>query len=143
MNQDRRPNRPRRLIHPATVISLLALVLAAGGGAYASSTVGTPSVAGWAVVSATGHLVRGSGAVNAFILKKHGKAYAGDYQVTFTTRVSGCSYEASVGNTASGVPPLGDIGVATRGGNPNAVYVRTVNLKGFGADEAFHLEVLC
>jgi hypothetical protein len=33
--------------------------------------------------------------------------------------------------------------VARRVGNADAVYVRTVNLKGFGTEEGFHPEVIC
>jgi hypothetical protein len=131
-------------VRPATVIATAALVFAAGGGAYAETTVSSQTVAGWAVVSAQGHLARGSGAINSFILKNtKGKSFPGDYQVTFTTDVSACSYQASLGNPGSGRPPVGDVGVARRTGNRDAVYVRTVNVKGFGANEGFYLEVIC
>jgi hypothetical protein len=131
-------------VRPATVIATAALVFAATGGAYAGTTVGARTVAGWAAVNSKGHLVRSSGAVNAFILKNSkGKSFPGDYQVTFSSSVKSCSYQASLGNSARGQPPIGSIGVARRTGNPDAVYVRAVNLKGFGADEGFYVEVIC
>lgn len=135
----------RRLrITPATVISIVALLLAAGGGAYASTKARTASVAGWAVVAPDGHQVRGT-AVGSFILKdKTGKVFPGDYQVDFNQNVSHCAYEASLGSPGTAKPPVGDIGVARRADySGTAVYVRTVNLKGFGHDEGFYLEVIC
>lgn len=117
---------------------MVALLFAAGGGAYASTNIGSATVTGWAAVSAKGEVTRSSGGVSAFILKnKMGKTFKGDYQVNFTAPVSRCSYQASLTN------PSGDIGVATRKGTSDAVYVRTVNRKGYGADKAFFVEVMC
>ena len=133
--------RRRVRITPATVISMVALVFAAGGGAYAAVTSAT--VSGWAVVKPNGKLARSSGATSSSLLKLKGKVYKGDYQVVFGQNVSKCNFEATLGSSGTSKPAVGDIGVATRTGNPDAVYVRTVNHKGYGADEGFHLVVLC
>ena len=130
-------------ITPASVISIVALVFAAGGGAYASTSIGNGTVAGWAVVMPGGKLARGSGALSSGLLTRNGRAFRGDYQVVFNQDVSKCSYQATIGNPDGNIPSVGDIGVARRSGNPDAVYVRTTNLKGFGADKGFHLVVMC
>lgn len=63
--------------------------------------------------------------------------------VVFNQEVSSCSFQASLGSVDSQNPAVSDVGVALRDGNPDAVYVRTTNQKGIGADEGFHLEVVC
>jgi hypothetical protein len=122
---------------------MVALIFAAGGGAYASTSIGTGSVAGWAVVNPNGNLARGSGALSSGLLRRNGQVFPGDYQVVFDQNVSNCSFQATIGSSDASVPTLGDIGVARRTGNPDAVYVRTTNFKGFGADRGFHLAVIC
>lgn len=129
--------RRRLRITPATVISMVALVFAAGGGAYATTSLSTATIAGWAVVGPNGHLARKSGAVSSKLI------VPGSYQVVFNSNVSSCSYKATIGQVAAGVPSVGDIGVASRAGNPNAVFVRETNLKGAGANFGFHLVVVC
>lgn len=114
---------------------VVALIFAAGGGAYATTSLGPPSVAGWAVVSANGKIVRGSGAVKA---KRTSK---GRYKVTFNQAVNNCGYKATIGNADSKVPSVGDIGVASKG--TKAVQVQTTNAKGKSANYSFHLAVVC
>ena len=130
-------------VTPATVISVVALVLAAGGGAYAGTTSGGAHVAGWAVVSSNGHLSRGSGAKKSALIKKHHRVQKGSYEVLFKSKVSACAYKATIGNTGAKVPSIGDIGVAGVKGNKHAVFVRTTNIKGKGANYSFHLAVVC
>lgn len=121
---------------------MLALLLALAGGAYAVTT----SAHGleWAVVSPAGKLVRGRGSLGSSLLRdKRGHPIPGYYKVLFDQQVTDCSYRATIGNPATGVPAVGDIGVARTTGVANAVYVRTTNLPGRGANLGFHLEVIC
>ena len=112
-----------------------------------TGTAGTPGAKGepgaaattlWAVVASDGTLVRhGTGTISS------SEIVPGRYQVIFNREVSGCSYVATLGDTAHGVPPIGEIGVAAREGNANGVYVETLNSSGTETAESFHVAVLC
>jgi hypothetical protein len=98
----------------------------------------------WAVVSGAGVVVRSS-SVPGPVTVEH-TALSGIYEVNFNKDVSGCAYEATVGDTASAVPAQGQISVS---GDVNAdstgdVYVQTFDKTGVTpTDSPFHLTVTC
>lgn len=97
----------------------------------------------WAVVSSSGSLVRSSGTVGSVTAAHVG---TGQYEVTFSKDVSGCVYEATIGDTATAVPAQGQISVSgdTDTDNPNDVFVQTFDKTGGTAtDSPFHLYVSC
>ena len=92
----------------------------------------------FAVVNSAGALVRGSSsAVSASLIDP------GQYQVNFNKNVSGCAYVATIGDTDSGNATPGEVWVATRAGNDDAVFVVTTNSSGEDSERPFHLSVLC
>jgi hypothetical protein len=98
----------------------------------------------FAVVAADGTLVRSS-SVPGPVTVEH-TATTGIYEVNFGKDVSGCAYEATVGDTANAVPAQGQISVS---GDVNAdsvddVYVQTFDKTGVTpTDSPFHLTVTC
>ena len=98
----------------------------------------------WAVVSGAGVVVRSS-SVPGPVTVEH-TALSGIYEVNFNKDVSGCAYEATIGDTASAVPAQGQISVS---GDVNAdstgdVYVQTFDKTGVTpTDSPFHLTVTC
>ena len=98
----------------------------------------------WAVVSGAGVVVRSS-SVPGPVAVEH-TALSGIYEVNFNKDVSGCAYEATIGDTASAVPVQGQISVS---GDVNAdsvddVYVQTFDKTGVTpTDSPFHLTVTC
>jgi hypothetical protein len=91
----------------------------------------------FAVINANGTLVRGLGVASAQRLAN------GVYEVIFNRNISRCAYVATMGDPGTGVGPPGEIGVASRGGNPNGVFVTTYNSGGILADRPYHLAVHC
>lgn len=90
-----------------------------------------------AVVGSNGSLARSQGVTSATQLG------TGLYEVIFNQAVTGCTYAATLGNTAGGGPSAGEIGVASRDGNANGVGVVTRTSAGVTADRSFHLVVVC
>jgi hypothetical protein len=91
-----------------------------------------------AVVSAAGAIVRGRGTASA------AKTGDGQYQVVFDTNVTACTYFATLGDSASGAPPAGEIAVSSLAGNANGVHVVTRDSTGATTvDRPFHLIVSC
>jgi hypothetical protein len=90
-----------------------------------------------AVVNASGSLARSQGTTSA------GRISAGSYEVIFNQNVTACTYVATRGDPGTGDPAAGEIGVASRVGNANGVFVLTRNSAGVAADGAFHLIVVC
>ncbi len=91
----------------------------------------------FAVVSATGTLVRGFQAVSATQLG------TGIYQVLFSHDITGSAYIGTIGLTgSSGDSPAGQIAVVGRAGAANGVFVQTFNATGTPTDLAFHLAIL-
>lgn len=82
-------------------------------------------------------LVRGKNALSATRLA------AGNYEVVFDRDIRGCAYVGSAGNPGGGNPTSGQIAVAQRNGNANAVYVDTRDSAGNSVDRFFHLIVVC
>lgn len=110
------------------------------GEAGAGGEAGPPPTTLWAVVSNKGVLVRGgTGTLSATALLEPGA-----FEVVFDRDVSDCAYIATVGSTEAGSTSAGMIAVATRLGNPDAVFVETFGEKGKPtASESFHLAVFC
>jgi hypothetical protein len=91
-----------------------------------------------AVVAATGTLSRGTGTTSA------SRTGEGQYQVVFNADVKSCAYFATLGDTADGAPPAGEISVSSLAGNANGVLVVTRDSTGAAtADRPFHLIVSC
>jgi hypothetical protein len=92
---------------------------------------------GYAVVDASGMLVRGHHAVSSAPLG------TGEYQVIFDSNVRGGAYIASIGLPGSlGASPPGQISVVGRFNNVNGVFIETTDSSGNLADLGFHLAVL-
>src|SRR5687768_820152 len=91
-----------------------------------------------AVVSATGTLSRGRGSTST------ARTGEGQYQVVFNADVKACTYFATLGDTADGAPPTGEIAVSSLAGNANGVLVVTRDSTGAATvDRPFHLTVSC
>ena len=95
----------------------------------------------WAVVDgSTGTVVRffsNAGTVTA------SRTSTGLYDVTFGRDISGCAFEATLGDTGTGTPPIGEVGVAGDAGDLDSVVVQTATSTGVAADASFHLSVSC
>jgi hypothetical protein len=91
----------------------------------------------WAVVAGDGALTRKNGATAVT------KLGTGDYEVVFGGSVAACAYNATLGSGDTTDPPAGEVGVAQRSGNANAVRVLTRDSAGAAADRPFHLTVAC
>jgi hypothetical protein len=91
----------------------------------------------WAVVGSDGALTRKNGATAVT------KLGTGDYEVVFGASVAACVYNATLGSADTADPPAGEVGVAQRVGNANAVRVVTRDSAGAAADRPFHLTVNC
>jgi hypothetical protein len=149
--------RARPWLGRVSVLGTVAVLLAAGGGAYAATsssgkqangraTGATRSafqtsarvfVAGAAVVNSNGTLARGAGVVSVSSVS------TGQYQVIFNRKVNRCAFEATLGNPHAGTPPFGQIGVAVRFHNKHAVFVQTEDSAGTFTPLNFHLIVVC
>jgi hypothetical protein len=90
-----------------------------------------------AVVNASGSIQRSQGTTSA------GRLAAGQYEVIFNQAVTGCTYVATLGDPTTGTPSAGEIGVASRSGNANGVFVVTRGSAGVATDLSFHLVVVC
>jgi hypothetical protein len=98
----------------------------------------------WAVVSAAGAVVRSSSAPGPVTVSH--SAATGIYEVNFNKDVSGCAYEATIGDTATAVPVQGQISVSgdVDADSVDDVYVQTFDKTGVTAtDSPFHLTVTC
>lgn len=109
--------------------------------AVAGTSAGMPRTAQvlFAVVNADGSLARG-------FVQPAGpttKLGVGHYEVRFTPNVAGCSYQATIGQAATGVAPAGFITTAARAGVPTGVFIETRDIAGNLADRQFHLAVTC
>jgi hypothetical protein len=145
-------------ITPVTVLTTVAVLLAAGGGAYAATsathsaatangpasgaihstiTRGTGFIAAAAVVNTNGTLARG---LNAKSSRYLGFANdGGEYVVFFNRKINHCAFVATLGNAGTGIPPNGHIAVANRFRHNNAVFVQ----EGEGVVGGFHLVIVC
>jgi len=105
-----------------------------------NGTQGPPYEVFYAVISASGAVVRGAG-VNSSTTVLHA---TGEYNVLFDQNVSACSFEASIGLTgSSGTAPPGFVTVVGLAISSYGVWVSTYNVTGVLTSQPFHLTVLC
>jgi hypothetical protein len=93
----------------------------------------------WAVFNSAGTLVRGSGATGVVHLA------LGSYEVQFNSNMTGCAYTATSGDTAAGAVagPI-SVSVASRAGNPNALFIQAFDQStGSLVDEPIHVVTNC
>jgi hypothetical protein len=93
----------------------------------------------FAEVSAAATLDASSGSVT---VSRIGAAGAGQYEVDFGRNIVACTSVATLGGSGSGTA-LGEVNVADRAGNVEAVFVDTNTSAGAAADRAFRLIVVC
>jgi hypothetical protein len=90
----------------------------------------------FAQVAADGTADNSSGGVTTI------KLGVGTYEVDFGRDISPCAFTATIGG-ATTTTASGQINVADRAGNVEAVFVDTNDTAGAGADRPFHLIVVC
>jgi hypothetical protein len=94
----------------------------------------------FAEVSATAVLDNHSGGVTA---TRVGAVGSGQYEVDFGRNIAQCTAVATMGLAGAGSPVAGEVYVADRSGNAEAVFVDTNTSAGAAADRAFRLVVVC
>ena len=94
----------------------------------------------FAQVDADGTLANSSG--GGVTSARVGAVGAGTYEVDFARVINSCAFIATVG-PASASSALGEVNVADRSGNTEAVFVDTNNSDGTPADKPFQLVVVC
>ena len=94
----------------------------------------------FAEVSATAVLDNHSGGV---AVTRVGAVGAGQYEVDFGRNIAQCTAVATIGLSGAGAPVAGEVYVADRSGNAEAVFVDTNTSAGAAADRAFRLVVVC
>lgn len=91
-----------------------------------------------AVVNADATLARGEGVTSTAGLG------SGNFEVIFGRDVRACAYDASVGSSATvGTEPAGYVTVVGRAGQPNGVFLQTLDTTGTVVARGFHLIVYC
>jgi hypothetical protein len=116
-----------------------------GGGSIKESSLGTVSSAlvaqggaRFAVVNATGQLVRGRD------ISSVARTGDGRYQVIFNADLRNCAYFATAADPSAAAPPQNSqISATSLASNPNGVAVRTENGAGVEQNRPFHLIVMC
>ena len=93
----------------------------------------------FAEVNANGTLANSSTGVTA---TKVGAAGSGHYEVDFAHVITDCTAVATIGPAGS-ASATGEINVADRSGNTEAVFVDTNGSTGAGVDLPFRLVVVC
>jgi hypothetical protein len=96
---------------------------------------GQPAVNFFAVVAASGGLLRGNATSGG-----HTVGGSGDYAVGFAEDVSACAYSATLGSADGSLVTPGRVTVTSTGGS---VRVQTYDAAGNPADLPFHLLVAC
>ena len=94
----------------------------------------------FAEVSATAVLDNHSGGVT---VTRVGAVGSGQYEVDFGRNIAQCTAVATMGLSGAGAPVAGEVYVADRSGNAEAVFVDTNTSAGAAADRAFRLVVVC
>jgi hypothetical protein len=99
---------------------------------------GEPATRLWAVVSALGSLVRGSGVTGVT------KPGDGQYEVAFSQNVTACGWVATIGDPGTAVVfAPGVISTSRSASNASAIRIETKTPPGGLTDFPFHLAVLC
>ncbi len=93
----------------------------------------------FAEVSAAGVLDNSSGGVTVTKLASP----AGNYEVDFGRNIALCTAVATIGLSGAGAPVAGEVYLADRSGNAEAVFVDTNTSDGTAGDRAFRLIVVC
>lgn len=93
----------------------------------------------FAQVNANGTIANSSGGVTGL---KLGAAGTGNYEIDFGLDISGCAFTATVGPATFG-SATGEVNVADRAANAEAVFVDTNESGGAAADLPFQLVVVC
>ena len=92
----------------------------------------------FAVVNADGSLARDFRAVSSRRFSR------GQYEVVFNRNVARCAYVATIGDSGDDeIPPSGEVAVAGRFGDNEAVFIATYDSDGRPANRGFHLAVHC
>jgi hypothetical protein len=91
----------------------------------------------FAVINTSGGIVRSQHVVSSTQLG------TGASEVIFDTDVHKCAFNASIGTVGASTTPPGLITVAGRAGNPNGVFVYTMNMSGTATNYNYHLSVDC
>jgi hypothetical protein len=92
----------------------------------------------WAIVRSDGTLARGSHVASTARI-----AVNGWFEVLFDRDVTGCSYQATIGDPGTTGPNGGVVSVAARGGKPHGVWIRTADTGDTPTYRGFHLAVFC
>ncbi len=107
-----------------------------------------PSLAGNGFVWAAAHVTGGVSptVTRSFNLTGGGtptvsRVVAGEYRVDFGADVSARYYAVSLGNSASGLPTVGNCSATPSGSSVDAVYIDCYDLSGVGIDNNFYLQV--
>jgi hypothetical protein len=96
----------------------------------------------WAVVGSDGTVARNSGAPGSVTVNH--TATSGVYEVLFSKDVSGCAFDATLGDTGTVTPaPVGFVSVSGDLGNADGVIVQTYDSSLTSTDESFHVYVSC
>jgi hypothetical protein len=112
--------------------------------AVAGTSAGMPPTAQvlWAVINADGTEARTFPSAATAVTSAH--LGTGGYQVLWTGKnLTGCAYQATIGNAATGTSADGFIQVDARAGQPSGVFIQTRDTAGAVADRPFHLAVTC
>lgn len=97
---------------------------------------GQNATALWAVVNSPGTLNRGSHVASV------GHIGSGVYEVIFDRNVTGCSYVGAVSDPGFGAA-FGFFSASKRGGQPNGIFIETMNTTGTVVDLPFHVAIFC
>ena len=61
----------------------------------------------------------------------------------FNRNVTQCTFVAAIGSAAAGMPSPGQISVASRTGNPNAIFIQPTDPDGSVMSSDFHVFLQC
>src|SRR5262245_877022 len=122
----------RRLVSPRVwVLTAVVFALGASTSAFAAGK--------WAVVNSAGALVRGKGATASVSLG------TGTYETTFSSAMTNCAYISTPGDPGAGAVagPIVNT-VATRAGNPNALFLQAWDQSvGAVSNQPLHVATYC
>jgi hypothetical protein len=96
----------------------------------------------FAEVQANGTLDNSSGAINGNPVTVTKLGGVGNYEVDFGRTITACTAVATIGPSGGG-SAIGEVNVADRGGNAEAVFVDTNDSAGAAVDKPFRLIVVC
>ena len=119
--------------------AVLGMMLASSAATNVAQAAVTPCAGCFAVVDATGRLLRGKGVVR--VTKAAG---SGTYDIQFNKPTVKCAWTATIGvGTVGGASPPGQLTVAGLSGTNNVIFLQTYNSAGLVTDLPFHLLISC